>query len=75
MESYVRWFLMCCLGAMMLSIAAVTWNTARYIVWQAYEPRYIQVPVIIRHTEAPSPEETAPSKYDQPALPSRASSS
>lgn len=53
MEQAVRIALMGSLILMALSIASTGFNTARYIVFAAYVPRYIEVPVIIKRKMPP----------------------
>lgn len=58
MEQAVRIALMVSLILMALSIASTGFNTARYIVFEAYEPRYVEVPVVI-YRKPPLVERTA----------------
>ena len=61
MEKAVRLVLMLSLTGMAISSAYLLYTTGRYIVLQAYEPRFIQVPVQIE--KSPSVEQMATSSH------------
>lgn len=64
MEKLVRIFLMSSVLAMVMSVVHLIGNTAKYIVFQAYEPIRIEVPVYI---EMPAEWQNASSTEALPA--------
>jgi hypothetical protein len=61
MEKAVRLFLAGVLGTMVLGAAYMFYTTARYTVFQAYEPVIIEIPVPVKGKSPPIERAATPS--------------